>query len=36
MTVPIPLAERAKPRQIDVAQEGDPKSIVTHTTVESG
>ena len=36
LTVTIPLAERAKPRQVDVADGGDQKSIDTHTTVESG
>jgi HSP20 family protein len=36
LTVTIPLAERAKPRKIDVAHGGEQKSIQTHTTVESG
>jgi HSP20 family protein len=36
LSVAIPLAERAKPRKIDIAHGGDQKSIQTHTTVESG
>jgi HSP20 family protein len=36
LTVTIPLAERAKPRKIDVAHGGEQKSIQPHTTVESG
>jgi HSP20 family protein len=36
LTVTIPLAERAKPRKIDVAHGGEQKSIQPQTTVESG
>lgn len=35
LTVTIPLAEKAKPRKIDVAHGGEQRSIDTHTTVES-
>lgn len=36
LTVTMPLAERARSRKIDVAHGSGPKSIETHTTVESG
>jgi HSP20 family protein len=36
LTVTIPLAERAKPRKIDVAHGGSQKSIETSTTGDSG
>ncbi len=36
LTVSIPLAERAKPRKIEVAHGGGQKSIDTHTTVDAG
>jgi HSP20 family protein len=35
LTVTIPLAERAKPRKIDVAHGGEQRSIDTHTTIEA-
>lgn len=35
LTVTIPLAERAKPRKIEVARGGEQTSIQTHGTVES-
>jgi HSP20 family protein len=35
LSVTIPMAERAKPRRIDVAHGGQQRSIDTHTTVEA-
>ena len=35
LTVTIPLAERAKPRKIEVAHAGGQKSIDTHTAVDA-